>query len=85
MKTVEEIFTYERLYKSFCDCKAGHMWKSSVIAFEMGYVGRLLKLEEEIQKYVNYAGYDRIKTLIKYCKNTILNKIKNNNYQNHFP
>lgn len=39
-------------------------------------------LEEEIQKYVNYAGYDRIKTLIKYCKNTILNKIKNNNYQN---
>ena len=25
------------------------MWKSSVIAFEMGYVGRLLKLEEEIQ------------------------------------
>ena len=39
-------------------------------------------LEEEIQKYVNYAGYDRIKTLIKYCKNTTLNKIKNNNYQN---
>lgn len=39
-------------------------------------------LEEEIQKYVNYAGYDRIKTLIKYSKNTTLNKIKDNNYQN---
>lgn len=37
-------------------------------------------LEEEISKYTNYAGYERIKVSVRYCKTKTLNKIKANNF-----
>lgn len=35
-------------------------------------------LEDEIKKYTSYAGYDRIKVFVRYCKTKTLNKIKEN-------
>ena len=37
-------------------------------------------LEEEILKYINYPGYERVKTLVRYCKNITLKQIKENNF-----
>ena len=48
MQKVEEIFTYNRLYKSFKECKKGTMWKGSVIDFNANYVENLWTLQEEI-------------------------------------
>lgn len=48
MKTVEEIFTYQRLYQSLKECKRGTMWKGSVIDFCTNYVENLWDLQEEI-------------------------------------
>lgn len=48
MKTVEEIFTYNRLYKSFSECKKGTMWKGSVVDFNTNYVENLWELQKEI-------------------------------------
>ena len=48
MKTFEEIFTYDRLLKSFEECKHGQMWKGSVIDFDTNYAEKLMRLEEII-------------------------------------
>lgn len=39
-------------------------------------------LEKEIEKYKEYAGYDRVATIIDVCKNNAIINIKKNNYQN---
>ena len=49
VKAFEEVFTYDRLYKSFCECRKGQMWKGSVISLNANYVEELLKLETELQ------------------------------------
>lgn len=60
MKSFEEIFTYERLYQSFTECKKGQMWKSSVIEFNANYAERLLKLEQLLQGGTYQALPDNI-------------------------
>lgn len=60
MKSFEEIFTYERLYKSFMECKKGQMWKGSVIDFNANYAENLLKLEKRLQDGTYQALPDNI-------------------------
>ena len=48
MKTIEEIFTYDRLLKSFKECKRGQMWKSSVIHYNANYAEKLMCLEADL-------------------------------------
>lgn len=40
------------------------------------------RLEEEIEKYKNYAGYEELKLLIDVCKQNALNHLYKNNFQN---
>lgn len=44
----ENIFTYERLLRSFNECKKGQLWKGNVIDFNANYVEKITKLEQSI-------------------------------------
>lgn len=40
------------------------------------------RLEKEIEKYQNYAGYERLKGLVKLCRNNAIYNIKQNEFEN---
>lgn len=60
MKTFEEIFTYDRLLRSFKECRKGQLWKGSVIDFQMNYAEKLMELERELREGTYQALPDNI-------------------------
>lgn len=60
IKTFEEIFTYDRLYQSFLECKKAQSWKGSVIDFQTNYAENLMNLEESIQNGTYHSFPDNI-------------------------
>lgn len=60
MKTIEEIFTYDRLLQSFKECRKGQLWKGSVIDFQMNYAEKLMELERGLHDGTYHALPDNI-------------------------